>query len=214
MVAALRRRSLTEESWDSLFDFLDPARPGKRGSDRDAEAEATFVEITRKLVYFFASRSCREAEDLATETTLRVAGKCAELSALGFGDRMAYFYGVGRNVLHEWLRDARREWGNRESASKDPTLLPTSAAQDWTNEEGEHRCLEQCMDRLTRGARRLILDYYGADKASKIASHRELAGQFGKSLNALRIEVHRIRNTLRRCVLECVHSEAAGTAGP
>ncbi len=69
------------------------------------------------------------------------------------------------------------------------------------------------MARLTRGARRLILSYYDADKGTKITRHRELAEQFGKSLNALRIEVHRIRTTLRRCVLECANSEAAGTAG-
>lgn len=213
MTSPFHRRSLTEESWDNLFDFLDPARPGKRGSDRDAVAEARLLEITRKLVYFFAGRACREAEDLATETLLRVAAKCGELAGAGFGDRIAYFYGVGRNVLHEWLRDAKREWTNRESAGKDPTLLPTSNAQDRKDQEEEHRCLEHCMARLTRGARRLILNYYGADKAAKIASHRELAEQFGKSLNALRIEVHRIRNTLRRCVFECVHPTAAGTAG-
>lgn len=60
----------------------------------------------------------------------------------------------------------------------------------------------------------MILNYYAADKASKIAGHRELAAQFGKSLNALRIEVHRVRNTLRRCVFDCMHSPVAGTVGP
>ena len=209
----LHRRLLTEESWDNLFDFLDPVRPNKRGAGRDAEAEVRFVEITRKLSYFFAGRGCREAEDLTTETVLRVAAKCAELPAAGFGDHIAYYYGVARNVHHEWLRDASRERTNRESAGKDPTLVPTADARGRRHEEEEHRCLDQCMARLTRGARRLILSYYDADKGTKITRHRQLAEQFGKSLNALRIEVHRIRTTLRRCVLECANSEAAGTAG-
>lgn len=213
MAAAFQRRSLSSESWENLFDFLDPARPGKRGPGRNAEAEARFAEITRKLVYFFASRSCRDAEDLATETTLRVAAKCTELSGLGFADRIGYFYGVARNVLHEWQRDAKREWTVREAAGQDPTLVPAPGTEHRANEEKEHQCLEQCMGRLTRGARRLILEYYGSDKAAKIVSHRELAKTFGKSLNALRIEVHRIRNTLRQCVVDCVHPEAAGTTG-
>jgi RNA polymerase sigma factor (sigma-70 family) len=214
MTPHLHRRSLTAASWDALFDFLDPARSGKHGRDRDAAAEGRFLEVTRKLVYFFAGRGCRDAEDLAAETMLRVAGKCAELSGASFADRMMYFYGVARNVLHESLRQARTESTHWKSAAKDPTLLPASEAQHRGNEEDEHQCLERCMARLTRGARRLILNYYGADKAATIARHRELAGQFGKSLNALRIEVHRIRTTLRRCVFECLHQRVTGTVSP
>jgi len=211
MTPPLHRRSLTAESWDALFDFLDPSRPKRRGRDRDAEAEGRFLEITRKLVYFFAGRGCRDSEDLAAETMLRVAGKCAALAGAGFSDPIAYVYGVARNVLHEWLREARTELTSRGSALKDPTLLSASDTEHRRNEE-EHQCLETCMARLATGARRLILNYYGADKAAKITCHRELAEQFGKSLNALRIEVHRIRNTLRRCVLECMQHEVAGTA--
>jgi RNA polymerase sigma factor (sigma-70 family) len=213
MTAPLHRRSLSAESWDALFDFLDPARSGKQGESRDAEAEDKFLEITRKLVYFFAGRGCSDAEDLAAETMLRVAGKCAELSGAGFADRIAYFYGVARNVRFERLRETRRELTNRESAAKDPTLFPVADAEHRQNEDEEHRCLEKCMARLSSGARRLILDYYGGDNAT-IASHRELAAQVGKSLNALRIDVHRIRNTLRQCVFECTHPPVARIVGP
>jgi RNA polymerase sigma factor (sigma-70 family) len=214
MTPPLHRRPLSAESWEALFNFLDPARSGKHGLDRDTEAEARFLEISRKLAGFFAARGCPEGEDLAAETILRVAGKCGELSSAGFADRIAYFYGVARNVLHEWLRDAHRELTGRESAGTDPTLLTSSGVPDWIderNEDARHRCLDKCMARLTRGARRLILNYYGAEKAAKIASHRELAGEVGKSLNALRIEVHRIRTTLRKCVLDCMHPPVAGT---
>jgi RNA polymerase sigma factor (sigma-70 family) len=214
MPPPLHRRQLSPESWNALFDFLDPSRAKKQGPERDADAESRFLEITRKLAYFFAGRGCRDAEDLAAETVMRVAAKCAELSVATFGDCIAYFYGVARNVLHEWLRETRRELSNLEAAGKDPTLVPAPDAQLRRKREEEHRCLDRCMASLTRGARRLILNYYGADKASKIAGHRELAAQFGKSLNALRIEVHRVRNTLRRCVFDCMHPPVAGTVGP
>ena len=59
------------------------------------------------------------------------------------------------------------------------------------------------MATLPGEARRLILSYYGGETAA-IPGHRELARQLGKSANALRIEIHRIKRTLRRCVTACV----------
>ncbi len=69
------RRLLTEESWDRLFDFLDPTRGAKEGPNRDKDAEAKFQVIVRKLVTLFASRGCGEAEDLAMETILESRGE-------------------------------------------------------------------------------------------------------------------------------------------
>lgn len=198
------RRSLTEESWDRLFDFLDPTRRAKEGPNRDKDAEAKFQVIVRKLVTFFASRECGEAEDLAMETILRVATKCHELAAVNPADRMGYFFGVARNVLHEWQRDAQRELKSRESMGKDPTSLATSNPEEWASDETADRCLEQCLTQLTGRARRLIISYYEVEKAARIARHQRLADEFGKSVNALRIEVHRIRKLLRECVVACL----------
>ena len=69
----------------------------------------------RKLVCFFAGRGCRDAEDLAVECVLRVAAKCGDVDASAYEDRAGYFYGVARNVLHEWWRDEVRESTKRES---------------------------------------------------------------------------------------------------
>ena len=201
---ALPRRLLSEDSWDSLFDFLDPGRRERRGASRDDQAESRLLEITRKLESFFASRRCQEPGDLATETILRVAAKSSELAAIAPGERIAYLYGVARNVFHEWLKKNRRESDQFQSAAKDPTLLSSPDAERSADAERHQRCLDRCMDRLSRGARHLILNYYGAERSARIAGHRQLAEQFGKSLNALRIEVHRIRLTLRQCVFDCI----------
>ena len=85
-------RGLGAESWDELFNFLDPKRKQSTSPSRDAEAEARCAEIMRKLVCFFASRRCANPEDLATETVLRVASKCAEVDVSSFADRVGYFY--------------------------------------------------------------------------------------------------------------------------
>jgi RNA polymerase sigma factor (sigma-70 family) len=197
------RALLANGSWDDLLDFLDPDRRAKQGSDRDRAAEAGYFEVVRKLICFFAGRGCPEAEDLAVETVLRVAGKCGTLDTSGYPDRHPYFYAVARNVLHEWRRNSLRESARREELRRELARLTASDPLAWSRKEAVQGCLDACLAHLTGRARRLILAYYQPERCSRIEWHRRLAEEFGKSLNALRIEVHRIRNELRRCVAEC-----------
>jgi RNA polymerase sigma factor (sigma-70 family) len=201
---------LAPQSWDDLFDFLDPSRPGKKGNDRDHEAEARCLEIRRKLVCFFAARRCPDAEDLATDTILRVAAKCRAVDSSAFADRIGYFYAVAHNVLHESHRHSQRQSTERESVTHELERLRISRLESCNQKEALHTCLEQCVKKLPGRARRLIVQYYREEKTAKIESHRALAGEFGKSVNALRIEVHRIRKTLHHCVLGCMRLDPAG----
>jgi DNA-directed RNA polymerase specialized sigma24 family protein len=199
-----------EGSWEDLLDFLDPARPGKSGAARDTEAQARYLEILRKLVCFFAGRGCRDAEDLAVECVLRVAGKCAALDAAAREDRTRYFYGVARNVLHEWWRHELRDSKKRESLRMEFARTGWVDGPSWSRKEAVHRCLDQCLAGLSHRSCELVLGYYGEEGAAKIESHRKLAAELGKSVNALRIEVHRIRAGLRQCVVGCVQHGPAG----
>jgi DNA-directed RNA polymerase specialized sigma24 family protein len=203
---------LTERSWEDLLDFLDPSRPGKHGAGRDAEAETRYLQIVRKLVCFFAGRGCRDAEDLAVECVLRVAGKCAALDASARQDRLGYFYGVARNVLHEWWRRELRDSKTRESLRTELAGTGWGGGPSWSRKEAVHGCLDRCMAELSHRSRRLVLEYYAEAGAAKIEAHQKLAAALGKSLNALRIEVHRIRAVLRQCVVGCVQP-GAGAAG-
>jgi DNA-directed RNA polymerase specialized sigma24 family protein len=207
MTEPLPRRSLTPESWDDLFDFLDPDRRGKKGANRDREAESRHREIARRLTCFFASRGCAEADDLAVETVLRVAARCRELPSSDYSGRLAYFYAVARHVLQECQHDSRRDSTRRELLHSEPALAWLRGPQLARSDELLHRCLDECVSSLPRRARALILEYYKADHAARIEGHRRLALEFGKSVNALRIEVHRIRNLLRSCVSDCVHPD-------
>lgn len=110
---------LGAESWDDLFNFLDPQRRNASGPNRDKDAESRCAEIMRKLVCFFASRRCANPEDLATETILRVASKCRDVDVSSFTDRVGYFYGVARNVVHEVHRSGQRESRARESFAQE-----------------------------------------------------------------------------------------------
>lgn len=203
-------RPLGAESWDALFDFLDPDRPNATAADRDRVAEARCAEIMRKLVSFFAGRQCADADDLAMETILRVATKCRDLDASGSADRVGYFYGVARNLVHESYRSAARESTRLQALRRELGTLPDPEL--WEREERVQRCLERCMAGLTRRARHLVVRYYESAPSEKVAAHRTLAEESGKSPNALRIEVHRIRKVLLECMSACLGP--AGAGGP
>lgn len=196
---------LDEGSWDGLFDFLDPDRRHSAGPDRDREARAAYQEVTRRLACFFAGRGCHDADDLAAETILRVAARCRDVDVTAFAERTGYFFGVARNVHHEWLRHSAKDAVLREESGREMRRVPPLDAQARRDREVVHACLDKCLGLLTQRARQLIVRYYSEERSAKIADHRQLASEFGKSVNALRIEVHRIRKVLRECVLECAH---------
>jgi RNA polymerase sigma factor (sigma-70 family) len=209
---------LGPESWDDLFDFLDPDRRGASGPDRDRTAETRLSQIVRKLVSFFAGRQCADADDLAMETVLRVAARCRDVDVSGFPDRAGYFYGVARNLLHESYRSASRESTALQSLRRELLRLPPPDPDAWEEQEAVERCLDRCLAGLPRRAQRLIVRYHGTEGAAKAASHRSLADEFGKSVNALRIEVHRTRKALHECVVACLgpadRGDAAGGLSP
>jgi RNA polymerase sigma factor (sigma-70 family) len=196
------RPNLQPESWDDLFDFLDPRRASKSGAERDALASDRCAEIRRKLECYFSARGCPEAEDLAVDTLLRVAGRCREVDSTGFSDPTGYFYGVARNVLHEWRRRAAADETGREAVRTELLRMPLPAQGAWSDTELVDRCLSHCLSKLGGRAGQLLLSYYGESGSAKIARHRALAEQAGKSVNSLRIEVHRLRKALRECVFE------------
>ena len=202
-----------QASWDALYDFLDPQRPDRRGPARDAEAEARYRDITRRLVCFFAGRGCCDAEDLAAETILRVAAKSRTIDAMEQGSRTAYFYGVARNVHHEWHRQTVKESALRDAVQAELSRTPLIDLHEPDTEAMAQHCLDQCLARLTHRARRLVQRYYRSDVPGRAADHQALASEFGKSINALRIEVHRTRKTLRQCVATCL-SLAIGDERP
>jgi hypothetical protein len=49
----------------------------------------------------------------------------------------------------------------------------------------------------------LLIRYYRSDKRAKIDGRQLLAEELGLGLNALRIQVFRLRNAMRRCVEKC-----------
>src|SRR6185295_4961287 len=99
--AALKRRKqnvsreVTQEKFAVFLAWLGP------------EAESAGEEYERlrfRLCTFFSQRRCRFPEELADETINRVIIKIGEEQ---IENRLAYFYGVAKNVYRESLRKER-----------------------------------------------------------------------------------------------------------
>src|SRR5437660_1897600 len=178
---------LTQEAFDRLLDWLD--------ADRD-RAGKKYETVRLRLIKIFTCRGCTEAEDLADETINRVTAKVEEVAENYSGDPALYFYGVAQKVHLEYLR------------KRHPPLVPVPVMPSEASEE-EYECLEQCVERLPTGNRRLVLEYYQEEKQAKIDHRRELAEQLGIAVNALRIRAHRIRLTLQQCVQNCLEQQPA-----
>lgn len=177
---------MSEESFEALLQWL--------ASDRE-QAGVKYEEIRSGLIKYFSTRGLSNAEDLADETINRVASRLSEIRDQVQGDKSRYFFGVARLVLLEHFR-------------RKPPQRPPDTDGDSARVEIEHRCLEECIAKLSEENRKLVLGYYQADGREKIEQRRLLAEKLGIAPNALRIRAYRIRAALQKCVQRCVdHSD-------
>ena len=178
--------TIDQIAFDSLLNWLAP--------DRE-EAGAKYEQIRRRLIKIFTCRGRSDADELADETINRVTLKVSKIAQDYVGDPALYFYGVAQKVYLESLR-------KRPPVPAPPILAPAEAEQ-------EYECFDKCMGELPPTNRELILEYYQSDKGQKIEYRKKLAESLGIAQNAIRIRAHRIRQTLQRCVEECMEQNAA-----
>ena len=66
-------------------------------------------------------------------------------------------------------------------------------------------CLDQCMaELLSISEQDLLLEFHAYEGGARIEARRQLAESRKKTVNALRIEAHRLRKRLRSCVESCL----------
>lgn len=176
---------LTREKLEALLEWLDP-------SDRESAGQQ-YKNIQSGLIRIFTSNGFSDAEHLADQTIDRVADLLPEI-VWGYKGRPAnYFHGVARNVLHE----ARR----RKEVATD-TLPDVPFMTPEVSDECE--CLRRCLQFCGREKSEMVLDYHVYQGAAKIANHTIMARELRITESALRVRAHRARNSLEKCVNECV----------
>ncbi len=186
MAPAKKLQTLKQEDFDRLLSWLDPD-PERAG--------LVYERIRWRLIAILASRGCHDPEELADETIDRVARRVADIRETYVGDKAIYFLGVMNNVHHEYLK--------RPVISRLPEPDAEAAAKEAT-----HFCLEECLEKLAPHSRQVIEKYYSENKQAKINLRKQIAAEFGVSLNTLRLRALRIREKLQVCIEQCLGSEA------
>jgi DNA-directed RNA polymerase specialized sigma24 family protein len=170
------------------------------GIDSDGK---TYLEMRRRLVWYFDRKRCVRSDELADETLNRVARRLEEEGTITDAPPARYCFIVARYVFLESLRAPEAQAAT--NAATDASGTPARRDSD-VDEERERRldCLDRCLAQLDAHDRALILEYYQGDQRRKIEHRRALAARLGVTANALTIKACRIRNRLEACVSGCV----------
>ncbi len=181
---------LTTEAFNTFLTWLN--------ADHELAAQQ-YEAVRRRLIVFFEGRRCATAEELADQTINRVIGRVPTFEGKYEGDPVPYFYRVAHYVYLGYLdTQVRRDGGEINEA----TLPAVSPALSQTKEL-QSVCLDECLKQLAPAQRWLVLQYYQENKQTKIERRKWLAEQLGESLNALRLQLHKLRGQLRGCVTSC-----------
>jgi DNA-directed RNA polymerase specialized sigma24 family protein len=180
---AKTKKELTRERFASFLDWLSP--------DRDRAGEE-YERLRFRLCTFFSQRQCSFADELADETLNRVILKS---SAEKIENKIAYCYGVARNVYRESLRKERPHLDIDEV---------TVAAKAPEEPSFSRECLDKCLEKLSPDSQNLLLDYFSEAKLRKIELHRRISESMKMTQTALRMRVMRSKQKLKICVQECM----------
>jgi len=180
------KNELTRESFVSFLEWLNP--------DLDRAGEE-YERLRFRLCTFFSQRQCSFADELADETINRVVFKASEEN---IQSKIAYCYGVAKNVYREWLR-------------KQHTIVDIDqiqiAAKDPDEPRFSNECLEKCLQELSPDTRSLLLEYFSEEKTAKIGLHRRISEGLQMTQTALRMRVMRAKQKLKVCIEQCMRSE-------
>lgn len=174
--------------FERLLNWLNP--------DRET-AGNLYEQIRCQLIDRFSAHGCSNPEDLTDVTINRVASKLNEIASTYVGDRRPYFHRVAHYVHLEHRR-------KRVEVAELPPDLSTNTSSEGI--ELQFECLERCLDCLPDQNREIITRYYQGERKKKIELRKQLALSLRIELPILRLRAQRIREKLKRCILNCLES--------
>jgi DNA-directed RNA polymerase specialized sigma24 family protein len=177
------KKEVTPENFSRFLEWLSP--------DRDSAGEE-YERLRFRLCTFFSHRQCSFADELADETINRVILKSSEEK---IESKIAYCYGVARNVYRESLRK------DRTHLDIDEVTIAAKAPEE---QSFSSECLDKCLEQLSPETRNLLLDYFSEARLRKIELHRRISESLKMSQTALRMRVMRSKQKLKSCVQECM----------
>lgn len=181
------KNELTREKFSTFLEWLSP--------DMDRAAEE-YERLRFRLCLFFSQRQCSFADELADDTINRVIQKASEEK---IESKIAYCYGVAKNVYRESLRK------RRDHLDVDELQIAAKAPEEPTF---PRECLDKCLEELPPESRDLLLDYFSESKLAKVELHQRISHSLKKTQTALRMQVMRAKKKVKTCVEQCMSLEA------
>ena len=183
-----KERSPSNEELDKLLRWFHP--------NSDAAVDG-YIRIQTRLIQIFSSRGCAgDADELAVEVINRVAVRI-DAVVTTYPDAPRCCLAFVENVHREYLRDKRKE----QNAVPPPRPRPAPVL------EIEDQCLKYCLETLEPSDRDLFERYFEGEGRARIVARQKLAEELKLTPNALRIQAHRIRKRMRKCMEECIKHE-------
>lgn len=170
----------------ALLNFLCPDDPD--------EASRRYLHLHQKLVGFFRLKGMYDPVNDADDALDRAGEKIVK--GHNIPDIYKFCMGIARNIVHERLRQKKRE----ESAF----LKFIDNSQDNSTEalvDQITNLMKPCFEQLPKDDQNLLLSYCRVPPGVERAVHRrQLADSLKSTLAALRIRVTRLRRVLNSCV--------------
>jgi RNA polymerase sigma factor (sigma-70 family) len=185
------KNELTRERFVSFLEWLNP--------DMERAGEE-YERLRFRLCTFFSQRQCCFADELTDETINRVISKAAEEK---IESKIAYCYGVAKNVYREWLRKQRTH------LDIDELQIAASVPEE---QSFPNECLDKCLQELSPDTRSLLLEYFSEEKSAKIDLHQRISQSLKMSQTALRMRVMRAKQKVKICIERCMSTEAVTEA--
>jgi len=165
------------------------------------EAAKKYEEIRSALIKRFQQLHSRsEPEELANTTFDRVAKKLPKIIETYVGPPDPYFFSVAYYVYKEDLRKPIA----MPLPDIDLSAAPVPDVEEEFEKDALYSCLQECMEELSQSNRLMIRDYYYGERQEKIRRRKELAERMGIKLSNLRLKAQRVRNALKKCIVECM----------
>jgi RNA polymerase sigma-70 factor (ECF subfamily) len=170
----------------------------ERAKKGEVEAFSDLVRLYQSRVRAYLSRFIFDkssVDDVAQETFL-----AAFRSLANYDHRWPFrkwLLGIARNQIHIYLRERIRIIPKEESISILISLWNLERAEKETMEEGdlEIEVLKACLEKLPRKSSLLVKSFYFDQKGAG-----DIGLETGKSDNAVRLILLRIRKKLRKCI--------------
>ena len=168
------------QAFEALLLRLEPGFP---------DSEKRYKQWRLKMVKFFAWKRCEDPEALADETIGRTVKNLSAGEEIRAGNPYSYIYAIAKNIFMEYLRDKKK----REAVINN---LP-DPVRSYSDDSAD--CRKECLQTLSRDKRSLLQRYYMDEE-----TRERLAKSLKISLNALRLQIHRLKQELRVCEEQCL----------